>query len=79
MTIGYRLLGYVYFLIFEWVHYGRCFPGFNGRKLIAQRHKRLLYMINIAEKELQDVTCRERDNTEAHWVRKQEELLHFYA
>ena len=79
MTIGYRLLGYVYFLIFEWVYYGHMFAGFTGRKLIGLRSARVLYFIKIAEQEMQDVTGKERDNTETHWQKKQEELVHFYA
>ena len=79
MTIGHRLLGYVYFLIFEWAYYGHMFAGFTGRKLIGSRSARVIYFIKLAEKEMQDVTGKERDNTESHWLKKQEELVHFYA
>ena len=74
-TIGVGMLGFVYFLLFEYMFKQKTYSGSPGRKLINSRREAVKYFMEVAEKECEDIACLEPGQTRKQ---KREELVEFY-
>ena len=63
-SISYQLMGFVYFLMFEFIYYQRTYTGSLGRDNLISRMAVINYFVDIADKEWDDfVVCTQEDIT----------------
>ena len=53
-SISYQLMGFMYFLMFEFIYYQRIYSGSVGRDQLLSRMDVINYFVDIADKEWDD-------------------------
>ena len=58
-SISYQLMGFMYFLLFEFMYYQRTYSGSLGRDALVKRMAIINYFVDIADREFDDFVLAE--------------------
>jgi hypothetical protein len=78
VSLPHELLGFIYFLIFEYVFHRRIYKGAVGRTNLCQFNDPLEFFVSVAYSEYEDLFGRNEDMTETDIKLRNDYSIKFY-